>query len=75
MKNSFPNSASVESLRLHYPAGTRVALVVMNDPYSTLVVGDEGSVVYVDDTGTIHVQWDNGSNLGAVYGVDLVRKL
>ena len=29
----------------------------------------------VDDMATIHIAWDNGSILGAVYGVDIIRKL
>ena len=29
----------------------------------------------VDDIGTIHVRWDNGSGLGIVPGVDTVRKV
>ena len=29
----------------------------------------------MDDTGTIHVHWDNGCCLGVVYGEDSCRKL
>jgi hypothetical protein len=32
--------------------------------------GTKGTVWGVDDTGSIMVQWDNGSNLNVVYGVD-----
>ena len=73
--NGFPSRAVVESLRRQYPAGTRVALVAMNDPYTKLKPGDEGAVIAVDDAGTIHIQWDSGSTLGAVYGEDSIRKL
>jgi len=73
--NGFPSRAVVESLRSQYPAGTRVALVSMNDPYTKLQPGDEGTVIVVDDMGTIHIQWDSGSTLGAVYGEDAIRKL
>jgi hypothetical protein len=73
--NGFPSRAVVESLRRQYPAGTRVALVSMNDPYTKLQPGDEGAVIVVDDMGTIHIQWDSGSTLGAVYGTDTIRKL
>ena len=71
--NGFPSRAVVESLRSQYPAGTRVALVSMNDPYTKLQPGDEGTVIVVDDMG--HIQWDSGSTLGAVYGEDAIRKL
>ena len=58
-------------LRKEYPAGTRVELIKMNDPFnSNLYPGVQGTVVVVDDIGTIHVQWDCGSSLGVVYGED-----
>lgn len=66
----------VESLRQKYPAGTRVELVSMNDPYNKkLVPGCKGSVICVDDMGTIHISWDCGSSLGIVYGEDSCRKI
>jgi len=37
--------------------------------------GLKGTVKAVDDMATIHIAWDNGSSLGAVYGVDCIRKL
>lgn len=73
--NNFPAKAVVEWLRKQYPAGTRVELVRMNDPYSKLQPGDQGTVDFVDDTGTIFCSWDSGSTLGVVYGEDMVRKL
>ena len=73
--NGFPSRAVVETLRRQYPAGTRVALVSMNDPYTKLQPGDEGTVIAVDDIGTVHIQWNNGSTLGATYGEDRIRKL
>jgi len=66
---------TVEQLRDIYPAGTRVELVSMDDPYRHLEPGLKGTVRAVDDMATIHIAWDNGSSLGAVYGVDTVRKM
>lgn len=63
------------SLRSAYPAGTRVELLSMDDPYSRLVPGDQGAVSFVDDMGTVHVNWDCGSSLGLVYGEDHYRKV
>ena len=61
----------LESLRQKYKKGTRVELVYMNDPYNKkLVPGCKGTVKFVDDTGTIFVDWDCGSGLGVVYGED-----
>ena len=62
---------TLENLRKQYPPGTRVELVKMNDPYNTkLTPGSKGTVVNVDDIGTIHVSWDCGSSLGVVFGED-----
>lgn len=60
----FPSNRTVEMLRSRYPEGCRVELVCMNDPYTRLKPGDQGEVAFVDDIGTIHVRWDNGSCLG-----------
>ena len=74
--NPFPPRSVVELLRHEYPAGTRVELVNMDDPYNRkLKPGDRGTVSIIDDTGTIFVNWDCGSSLGIVYGVDCVKKI
>lgn len=66
----------VASLRERYPVGLRVELVSMDDPYNTrLTPGAKGTVMGVDDIGTIHVKWDCGSTLGVVYGVDSCRAI
>ena len=63
-------------VRKEYPSGTRIELIKMNDPYNTtLIPGSKGTVVSVDDIGTIHVAWDCGSSLGVVYGEDICRVL
>ena len=70
------NKSALKQLKEHYPQGTRVELVHMNDPYNTkLVPGCKGTVCGVGDIGTIHVNWDCGSSLGIVYGEDSCRKL
>ena len=62
---------TLEYLRRKYPAGTRVELTHMHDPWNTrLHEGCRGTVVAVDDIGTIHVNWDCGSSLGVAYGED-----
>jgi hypothetical protein len=50
--------------------GKRVRCILMNDKYP-VPSGTEGTVVYVDDIGTIHVKWDNGSTLGLVPKEDM----
>ena len=67
---------ALHALRERYPAGTRVELVHMDDPFNTkLTPGCRGTVRSVDDIGTIHVRWDCGSGLGVVYGEDVCRKV
>lgn len=73
--NSFPDRCTVKRLRKMYPQGTRVELVEMNDPYSSLTPGEKGTVSMIDDMGTIFVDWDSSSTLGVVYKVDRIRKL
>lgn len=66
----------LQHLREQYPKGTRVELIHMDDPYNTnLIPGCQGTVRFVDDIGTIHVQWDCGSGLGIVYGKDAIKIL
>lgn len=72
---NFPRKEIVEAVRARYPKGTRVELVSMDDPYSKLKPGNRGTVNHVDDTGTVFVNWDCGSGLGVVYGVDRIRIL
>lgn len=60
----------LNKLRETYKVGTRVELVKMDDPYTTIPQGTKGTVRSVDDVGTIHVNWDTGSGLGVVYGED-----
>jgi len=55
-------------LRKTYPPGARVRLLQMDDLQAP-PVGTEGTGG-VDDTGSIMVQWDNGSSLNVIFGVD-----
>lgn len=73
--NKFPSKEMVEKLRRGYPIGTRIELVHMEDPYSKLKPGAQGSVSVIDDIGTIFCKWDCGSTLGVVYGEDSIKKL
>jgi len=72
---TFITRAQLERLKAEYPAGTRVELVSMNDPWSKLLPGDQGTVEFIDDIGTIFVRWDCGSGLGVAWGEDEIRKV
>lgn len=71
---TLPTKETVEMLRSGYPNGMRVRLVKMNDLQAP-PLGTEGTVVGVDDTGSLLMHWDNGSHLNIVYGSDEVEKI
>lgn len=68
-----PSRQIVEKLRAEYPAGTQVELVKMDDIQAS-PVGTKGTVIGVDDIGSIMVAWDNGSSLHIVYSEDVCKK-
>lgn len=47
--------------------GKRVRLVRCNDGRTRLREGTEGVVTMIDDMGTLHVDWDDGTKLGLVW--------
>lgn len=59
----------LEYLRKTYTPGTRVRLEYMDDVQAPSI-GTSGTVNGVDDIGNIMVNWDNGSSLSVVYGID-----
>ena len=63
---------ALQALRERFPKGTRVELVQMDDPQAP-PIGTRGTVIGVDDIGSIMVRWDNGSGLNVVYGEDVCR--
>lgn len=74
MKNWPLNAAALRGLKSQYPSGCRVKLVRMDDIQAP-PIGTEGTVISVDDVGTVHVRWDNGSGLGVVYGADVCTRI
>lgn len=50
--------------------GRRVEFVCSSDPYTKLKPGDQGVIEDVDDLGTRHIKWDNGSKLGLIPKID-----
>ena len=60
---------NIKSLKEKYPEGTKIRLVCMDD-FQAVPPNTIGAVKKVDDMGTIHVLWDNGSTLGVIEGVD-----
>ena len=70
-----PNKEALARLREEYPAGTRVELLHMDDAQAP-PVGTKGTVLTIDDLGSLIMRWDNGSGLNVVLdGGDRVCKL
>lgn len=65
---------TLHHLREKYPVGCRVELLRMDDIQAP-VIGTKGTVIGVDDIGSIMVSWDTGSSLSVVYGEDLCRRI
>lgn len=63
----------LESLKEAYPKGTRVRLIQMDDLQAP-PRGTKGTVISVDDAGSLLMKWDNGSSISVVYGEDVVEK-
>jgi hypothetical protein len=72
---TFPNKEQVERVRQEYPKGTRIEVTAISDPYSKLAVGSLGTADFVDDTGTLFCDFDNGEHIGLLYDVDGYRKV
>lgn len=51
--------------------GSRVQLIKCTDTWTKIPPGTEGTVEFVDDTGTVFVKWDTGARLGLIPGHDL----
>lgn len=51
--------------------GKRVQMIYTSDAYTDVVPGDKGTVSHVDDAGTVFVNWDSGSGLGLIPGIDI----
>lgn len=66
------NLEIVDKIKECYPTGTRIELVKMDDKFAP-PVGTLGTVLSVDDIGSLIVQWDNGSALNVIYGEDVVQ--
>ncbi|MFI3227288.1 MAG: DUF4314 domain-containing protein [Clostridia bacterium] len=62
----FPSKDQVDKIKENFPVGTVIKLISMDDPYAPIPSGTVGEVTKVDDVGTLHMKWSNGSTLGIV---------
>ena len=72
---NFMKQDEVKRLRRQYPPGTKIKCIHMNDDCHPVPDETLGTVQFVDDAGTIHVGWDNGSSLGLVPDEDQFTKV
>ncbi len=52
-------------------SGIRVRLISTTDPYTKLRPQALGTALSLDSNGTLHMIWDDGSNLGLIEGIDV----
>lgn len=71
---SITDMEKVVQIKEKYPTGTRVKLIKMFDDYAP-PEGTYGTVNFVDDIGTVHINWDTGSSLGLIVDVDEFYKV
>ena len=64
-----------QRMKDNYPPGTRIMLLSMGDDPRPVEGNTRGTVMAVDDIGTLHCDFDNGRSLGIVPGEDSFRKL
>ena len=64
------NKAQIDRLKNQYPSGTRIELLSSMNDIQPIESGSKGTVIAVDDIGTIHMRWDNGRGLGLIPGED-----
>ena len=69
-----PSREKIAEMRRIYTKGSRVELDSMDDPQAP-PQGTRGTVLGVDDMGSIMVSWDNGSGLSLAYGEDVYHKV
>jgi hypothetical protein len=55
--------------------GARIALVHTTDERTRLQPNAMGTVLHLDDAGTVHVEFDTGETLGLIPGEDVWRAL
>jgi hypothetical protein len=58
-----------------YVEGDRIELIYTDDIYTDLKPGDQGTVLFIDGIGNIHIKWDNGSGLAMIPGIDKIKKV
>ena len=67
--SNWPTQREVELTRARYKAGMRIELIEMDDVQAP-PAGTRGTIIAIDDIGSLIVNWDNGCGLNAIPGKD-----
>ena len=65
-----------QEIKKSFKEGMKVECIHMDDIHAVPTgtkTGTKGVIEKVDDLGTIHVKWENGSSLGLIVGEDLFK--
>lgn len=65
---------ALERLRKEYPIGCKMELLLMEDNFAP-PRGTIGTVTGIDSTGSIMVDWCNGSGLNCLHEIDRCRRI
>ncbi len=65
----------IKMVKERYPAGTRVELDRMGDDPNPIPSGSKGTVSFVDDIGTVFVNFDCGRTMGICPDADSFHKI
>lgn len=65
---------ALERLRKEYPIGCKVELLLMEDNFAP-PRGTIETVTGIDSTGSIMVDWCNGSGLNCLHEIDRCRRI
>ncbi len=69
---SSPTLGAMKKLKydMSHLLGRRIEIESCNDKYTNLRPGSQGTVTAIDSNGTVFSEWDDGSTLGLIPGVD-----
>ena len=69
------NENLVKRMKETFKPGTRIQLDFMGDDPRPIPPGTKGTVMVVDDIGTVHCNFDNGRHLGLIPGEDVFHAI
>lgn len=66
-----PKRATVQHLKNAYPTDTRIELIPMDEESETdIQIGSNGTMIGVDDNGSVFIRLDNGSAFGIAFSTE-----